>query len=163
MKIRKVLAIILAVLLLGWMALIFAFSCEDGKQSGKTSTDIATDISEIVMPSKPVEETEKIIEENHKVIRKSAHFLVYMVLGTLSIAFLSASFDMPQKTKLLLSISFCFFYAATDELHQYFVMGRSGVAEDICLDFSSAFVGIVTFLLLEIIGKSIRNKRLCIS
>lgn len=163
MKIRKALAIILAILLVGWMALIFAFSCEDGKQSGQTSTEIATDISEIVMPSKPVEETEKIIEENHKTIRKSAHFLVYMVLGVLSVAFLSASFDIQQSNKLILSISFCLFYAATDEIHQYFVAGRSGMAEDICLDFVSAFVGISAFLIFEKIVKNLWNKKRRIS
>lgn len=163
MKNRTILAIILAVLLLGWMTFIFLLSCEDGNKSGQTSKDVATEITEIVMPSKPAEETEKIIEENHKTIRKSGHFLVYMVLGVLSVSFLSSVVDTGTKNKLILSVAFCCFYAATDELHQYFVVGRSGMTEDICLDSVSAFFGIVIVLIAEMLYRKLKSKKLYIS
>ena len=160
MKKRTLVAILLGILLVGWMSFIFMLSCEDGDKSGQTSKDVATEITEIVMPSKPVEETEKIIEENHKTIRKSGHFLVYMVLGVLSVAFLSSVVDTEQKNKMLLSLAFCSFYAATDELHQFFVVGRSGMAEDVCLDSVSAFVGIALLLMVEKAYRKMKAKRL---
>ena len=159
MKKRTLVAILLGILLVGWMSFIFVLSCEDGEKSGQTSKDVATEITEIVMPSKPAEETEKIIEENHKAIRKSGHFLVYMVLGVLSVAFLSSVVDTEQKNKMLLSLAFCSFYAATDELHQFFVVGRSGMVEDVCLDFVSAFVGIALVLMAEKAYRKMKVKK----
>ena len=160
MKKRTLLVTVLAVLLVGWMAFIFMLSCEDGDKSGQTSKDVATEITEIVMPSKPVEETEKIIEKNHKTIRKGGHFLVYMVLGVLSAGFLSSAFELKSKDKMLVCFAFCAFYAATDELHQFFVAGRSGMAEDVCLDSVSAFVGIVLMLMAEKVYRKMKAKRL---
>ena len=163
MKKRLVVTIILAALLLGWMTLIFLLSSEDGDKSGKTSTNIATEISEIIAPSKPAKETEKIVQDNQKTIRKSAHVLMYMVLGVLAASLVENALDTSLKNKFVLSSSFSVFYAATDELHQFFVKGRSGLAEDLCLDATAILVSVALVLIAVKLHKMAKAKKVSIS
>lgn len=163
MKKRLIVTIILAAMLLGWMTLIFLLSCEDGDKSGKTSTNIATEISEIIAPSKPAKETEKIVLDNQKTIRKSAHVLMYMVLGVLAAALTESALDASLKNKFMLSSTFSVFYAATDELHQFFVKGRSGLAEDLCLDAVAILASVAVTLAAFEIYKRAKAKKAYIS
>ena len=158
-KKRVVLAIALGILLLGWMVLIFSFSCEDGQKSGKTSTDKVSEMLEVVTPSKPPEKIEAEVKENQKTIRKTAHFLVYTALGFLSASFFSAAIITSIKNRFLLSMSLCYFYAATDELHQFFVAGRSGLTGDIVLDLLGALVAILLFFTAEKMWKFLKGKK----
>ena len=163
MKKRFIVTIILAALLIGWMTLIFLLSCEDGDKSGKTSTNIATEISEIIAPSKPATETERIIQDNQKTIRKSAHVLMYMVLGVLAASLVESALDTSLNNKFLLSSTFSVFYAATDELHQFFVKGRSGLAEDFCLDAAGILLSVVFVFAVVEIYKKVKAKKVYIS
>lgn len=158
---RTIITILLAILLIGWMTLIFSFSCEDGIKSGNTSTNVLTGISEIVAPSKSPKETEKIIENNQKIIRKIAHIAMYMVLGALASALATSALDTSVKNRFLISFSFSVFYAATDELHQYFVTGRSGMAEDICLDSASILISVIAVLAAVELYRKRKVKKSC--
>lgn len=158
-KKRITLAIIFGILLIGWMAVIFFFSCEDGQKSGKTSTDKVTEMLEVVTPSKPPEKIESQVVESQKTIRKTAHFLVYTVLGVLSAAFFSTAISTSAKNRFILSVSLCYFYAATDELHQYFVTGRSGLVGDIVLDLLGALVAVLLVFIVEKTWKFFKVKK----
>ena len=76
------------------------------------------------------------------IIRKTAHFSVYLILGILSINLLS-SFNI--KRFIMFSSLFCFIYACTDEFHQLFVMGRSCEMRDVLIDTLGSFVGIFIY------------------
>lgn len=158
-KKRVILAIITGILLLSWMAVIFFFSCEDGQKSGKTSTDKVTEMLEVVTPSKPPEQIKNQVSNNQKSIRKTAHFLVYSVLGLLSTAFFTTAGVTSAKNRFILSVSLCYFYAATDELHQYFVVGRSGLVSDIIIDLLGALVAVVLFFAAEKMWKFFKEKK----
>ena len=51
-------------------------------------------------------------------------------------------------------------YAATDEIHQLFVAGRSGRFSDVCIDSAGALAGVLVFALLVRIVKRVRARRL---
>ena len=68
------------------------------------------------------------------VLRKTAHVFVYFILSFLAYK----TFD-----DFLYSICFCIIFALSDEYHQTFVEGRSGVFTDVLYDTAGvyAFVG----------------------
>lgn len=53
-------------------------------------------------------------------------------------------------------------YAATDEIHQLFVAGRSGRFSDVCIDSAGALLGVAVFALfvkLAAIVRAVKGKR----
>ena len=91
-------------------------------------------------------------------VRKTAHFLEYALLGVLVCRALGI--DVKKKAHLLgAALAFCSFYAVTDELHQYFVPGRSCQIKDVMIDSSGALTGICFCMLAGFVLKKIKNKR----
>jgi len=84
----------------------------------------------------------KLIDKYTFIIRKTAHFSIYLILGILSINLLS-SFDI--KCIIAFSGLICFIYACTDEFHQLFIMGRSCEMRDVLIDTLGSFVGILIY------------------
>ena len=56
-------------------------------------------------------------------------------------------------------VAFCFLYACSDEIHQYFVPGRACMFRDILLDTAGGTVGILITMLLWAIISLITKKR----
>ena len=126
-------------LLVLWAAVIFSFSAQDAVSSTEQSNFILSLIAKI---------THIQIEENafwmtaETIVRKLAHFTIYLVLG-----FLAANafrFNINRRL-VLISVMFCLLYAATDELHQYFVPGRSCRVLDIIIDTSGGALGALIY------------------
>lgn len=96
----------------------------------------------------------------HTVIRKAAHFAAYVVLGVLTVHAVIVSSgeaapadasptrvgqwarSRPGPVAWLIADA----YAATDELHQIFVPGRSGEFVDVLLDSLGALAGVSLYL-----------------
>lgn len=140
-----------AVLLILWMAVIFCFSSQNATESSKTSGAVMQKLCETFYPhfgSFSADRQTDIIASSQFIIRKSAHFTIYTVLGILSaftfISYKSIRFYM----RSVLSAVICLLYAASDEIHQYFIPGRSCELRDVCIDFSGALLGIITVMLL---------------
>jgi VanZ family protein len=70
------------------------------------------------------------------VVRKAAHLTEYAILGAL----LVRALDRPAAAAAL-----AIAYAATDELHQHFVPGRTGSVVDVLIDSVGVVVGIVLY------------------
>lgn len=91
------------------------------------------------------------------IVRKSAHFLEFAVLGGLAALSVYAYFKKPWKRTLQI----CFFtlaVALTDETIQLFVPGRSGRVQDVWIDFAGACCGmLILFLICWMLTK--RKKR----
>ena len=88
-------------------------------------------------------------------VRKTAHFTEYAILGALCYLNL-IQHPKPNKPhkKILLPILFSFFYACTDEIHQIFVPGRSAQFRDILIDTLGASFGvIITHLIIMLFTK----------
>ena len=64
------------------------------------------------------------------------------------------SMEKTKKQKVLGSLLFGVFYASTDELHQYFVPGRSARLFDVGIDTLGVLTGILAYL---VIRKLIKN------
>ena len=56
------------------------------------------------------------------------------------------SMEKTKKQKILESLLFGAFYAGTDELHQYFVPGRSARLFDVGIDTLGVLTGILIYL-----------------
>lgn len=124
--------IIFAVLSLACMVLIFCFSADNAEESTEKS-----DFFVKILESLPI-----AVRDNLSfIVRKTAHFSVYALLGFL----VSGAFSGKQK---LYTLSICFLYACTDEIHQYFVAGRSCRFQDVMIDTAGAFSGILIFMLI---------------
>lgn len=90
------------------------------------------------------------------IVRKSAHFLEFMLLGTLT--FLSAYKLKKRFLTNLMPVGFvCLATAVTDEFIQYFSPGRSAEVRDVLLDFSGAFLGVLMVMLIISLIKFIRR------
>lgn len=137
-------------LLILWCLLIFMFSSENGDKSASRSqviTNNAVDKYEEVF-DKEVENRDKVVDNLEVVIRKSAHFTLYFILGILTFINFN-DLDISVKKKTIYALIFCVCYAISDELHQLFVSERGSKIMDVFIDSLGSLTGItiVWFLL----------------
>lgn len=91
---------------------------------------------------------EVIIASYHVLIRKTAHFSIFAALGFSAAGFF-ASFDRIKQMQIpLFATAYTFLYAVSDELHQLFVVGRSGQLTDVLLDTAGGIFGTLIFILI---------------
>ena len=147
---------IFAILLVMWMVFIFSMSSQNSQESSNTSGGTIKMVLS-TMPKfneQPEEVQEKVVENLQFIVRKSAHFTAYMILGSLVTLLLLAINKKPQFALLI-----CVLYAISDEIHQLFVPGRSGEIRDVMIDSSGSCVGIIlTLLFIKLIYIRRNNK-----
>ncbi len=101
---------------------------------------------------------EEVIESYQFIIRKTAHFSIYALLGVFTCCAVSCH-TANTTIRFCLPMAISSFYAATDELHQYFVPGRSCELRDITIDSLGALCGIIfVFLIFAILQRRKRKK-----
>lgn len=146
---RNTVAVVLWVLLLFWMTLIFFFSSQNASSSSAVSGAAIRTVAAAVSPSyrkmTPPKQNKMILMYQH-LARKSAHALLYMVLGILCAAALSRHIAKPLLHVTCAEVT-CVLYACSDELHQHFSSGRSPQITDVLLDSAGAICGILLLLL----------------
>ena len=81
----------------------------------------------------------------HTIIRKSAHFIEYALLGVLMARALTPPGARVTRATVLRTIVYCALYASADELHQTFVPSRTGSPYDALLDSIGAIGGTALF------------------
>ena len=150
--------IILAILVVLWMAFIFNMSSEDGNQSSSTSGQTIENVLSVVpeFEKQPEEVKKDVISNLQFVVRKSAHFIGYMILGILVFIFIYQFEDINKK--FIISWIICIIYAASDEIHQLFVPGRSGQVRDVLIDSAGSFLGIFLMTLCTKLLYSFKNR-----
>ena len=142
----KFIRIISVILLILWSTLIFDLSSENATTSSKTSGGIVQFVINIVIPDyEELPEAERLtIRSNFQfVIRKTAHFTIYCVLGVLAFLSIFTYSKISFYARCSLSAAFCLIYAISDEIHQRYIPGRSGEVRDVCIDFCGALLGIL--------------------
>ena len=129
-------------LLIGWMLLIFLFSNDTGEVSTKKSDGLIIGTIEFLL-ERDLTDAEKIKYVDWFVtpVRKGAHLLVYFVLGYLMISTLK-EFRLVDKRTYIYAVILCMLYAISDEVHQYFVPGRSAEVIDVVIDTVGASLGV---------------------
>lgn len=127
--------IILTIVTIIWMGIIFSFSSSEGYESSSTSDSFIDNTIINVCKFFNSEITEKdekeIINMFSYPIRKMAHFTEYLILG-LFVFFTFKEYKINYF--YLFAFLFCVFYAGSDEIHQYFVVGRDCSYKDVLLD-----------------------------
>ncbi len=78
------------------------------------------------------------------VVRKNAHFLIYLMLAIWVFHALLKSRIYGLKS-VFLAMGICILYAISDEIHQAFVPGRGPQLKDVFIDSAGALVGIVVY------------------
>lgn len=151
---KHVIRYILIICIIVLCCKIFALSSQDGGVSAGTSRQF----TEILLKTLGLECNDRTIEIINPVIRKVAHFSVYMLLGFLTMC-TCETFKWQRVYKFDFSTMFAFVFACGDELHQRLVPGRSGEFADVCLDTVGAMLGVLIVLAIALICVQIKKKK----
>lgn len=131
------------------MAVIFVLSAQNGDASDKTSISFASflfsgDIDFAVLMN--------------YLVRKLAHFTEYAALAV-PVYLFAESFPISETLSCICSIAFTSLYAASDEIHQYFVEGRACQLKDVLVDSCGGIFAVIICHLLFIFLRR-KNKKL---
>lgn len=151
---KHVIRYILIICIIVLCCKIFALSSQNGGVSAGTSRQF----TEILLKTLGLECNDRTIEIINPVIRKVAHFSVYMLLGFLTMC-TCETFKWQRVYKFDFSTMFAFVFACSDELHQRLVPGRSGEFADVCLDTVGAMLGVLIVLAIALICVQIKKKK----
>jgi VanZ family protein len=138
--------------LLFWMCVIFTASSDT--QSAHHSSLIFEPLMRWLFPHMSQEH----IGQLHHLFRKCCHLMEYSILGILA----WRAIRQPQKNdrrpwrwdEAGLALAIAFLYAASDELHQVWVPGRTALFSDVIVDTSGGVIGLT---LLWLAGKKIKR------
>jgi predicted integral membrane protein len=140
-------AIILFALLIFQMLFIFAMSSFGPDSSNAQSNFFVDLISNFVPIKSSPQEPNFDLKTIIFLVRKTAHFTEYAILGILFYLNLRHHSSQKQSPKLfVLAILFSALYACTDEFHQLFVPGRTGQPFDVLVDTLGATFGCLVVL-----------------
>lgn len=142
--------IVLLVLLILNCLIIFMFSNQNGRKStsisDKVTSHIVDSYSDLTNQKLSDSEKKLIIDYIKPLIRKSAHFLIYLTLGMISYL-LALSFDI--KHPIAAALLFSILYAMSDELHQLFITERSASIFDILIDAIGSLTGMMFIMFIK--------------
>lgn len=136
-----------------WMILIFCFSAQDASQSSDTSGTFARFLARLVNSNfDSLNNTDQtlLLSKCQFAVRKAAHFSVYGFLGILTFTAVRIS---KFRFCYIAAPLICLAYASSDELHQYFVPGRSCELRDVCIDFSGSLCGMLAVIIVTVLLK----------
>lgn len=127
-------------MILLWFGVIFYFSQQNSKESLNVSNNFLVKFIEVAKGhSLSAKEKENITKKFTLYIRKFAHFFLYFVLAIFVFVLLREFITIDYKL-IFFTILVCFIYAITDELHQYFIPGRTSRVFDILVDTTGATI-----------------------
>lgn len=141
-----------------WAGLIFFFSSRPGYVSDTDSEVLIEKFAEV---QKTVNESNVGITMKYSpifIVRKTAHIILY---GVLTFLFFNVYYKEDYKLfkPFIFSIISSVLYALSDELHQHFVPGRSGMLWDVQID-SYGIIGVAVLTLISY--KIMKNKKLAL-
>ncbi|MBR3163495.1 MAG: VanZ family protein [Clostridia bacterium] len=141
---RKIIYLFLIII---WMIIVFAFSNQPADISSKTSGGITEKVVKaITKDDKKISKRKRDIVEI--IVRKCAHFVLYAIGGFLIANYINTT-NVQDKRIILYTIVYTLIYAITDEIHQFFVEGRSSELRDIIIDTAGGSFGTILFIALK--------------
>ncbi len=136
-----------------WMVIIFSYSAKTGsessQQSGYVSGGIISTISKVLNLNWSEETTARVDYYVEVGVRKTAHFMEYLILTVLAYLPLRNVLLLKRFYKYYYAELFTIVYAFSDEVHQLFVEGRYGSAFDVLLDSLGGLMGCFLIYLVE--------------
>lgn len=139
---KRLVFFVLCLCCIGWLGLIFHLSTENGEKTADTSMRIAEKISGMFYNS-PTQEQVKSV---HHAVRKSAHVVLFFVLGVLiSITgmYIFNLWRKPWVAVAVLAIGFILIVGAgwLDEWHKQFIEGRHYQLGEAIINIISGLAG----------------------
>ena len=152
MKIRVLLLfrITIIVLCVLWQGVIYGFSAENSSESSGRSQGICVSLAELLTSGDEDVTEIEIIELSERIeppLRTLAHMFCFAVLAGLYFL-LFTSFGACAWHRAGFSVGCTLIYAVFDEIHQYFVPGRSMQLVDIAVDTLGAILAVCTLSLI---------------
>lgn len=127
------------------MITIFMFSSDNDVESTRKSDGLIIRTTEFILNRKLTDTEKELYTSKYiVVVRKTAHFTLYFLLGLFFVSFLK-EYDLSNKKLLLYTVLFVFIYACSDEIHQLFVSGRSGEITDVLIDTTGGFIASIIY------------------
>lgn len=151
MKRETIVRVLLWAATLGLLAAIWAFSAQPGPESNELTQKAVMPVAELAASAQ--QDASAVEGWYHllgTLLRKGAHLLEYTLLGLL-LSLLAHRYGLRSIWLPLAAGAAC---AAMDEIHQFFVPGRTGLVTDVLLDSLGVLLGLWAA---HIIGK-IRRK-----
>ena len=150
------------VLAIVWMCVIFFFSGQSKEESSAVSESFSyrmvsstSFFFHLDMSDERVREVAATIEG---LVRKAAHMAEYGILSVLIFVWLG-QWEIGFLRRGGTAFGAAAVYAASDEIHQLFVVGRAGRFSDVCIDSAGAALGIVVFVMVVKMVKIVRSRR----
>lgn len=126
------------------MLIIFSLS----HQPATLSDELSTGVTEYILAALKRIAPDAAIDLNNSnhIVRKNAHFFIYLVLGVLVVSTLRR-FGIGWYRVAGWALLICVVFAITDEVHQIFVPGRGAQVQDVLIDSAGACLGIGLYAL----------------
>ncbi len=118
-----------------WAGIIFLFSTE--RFSAPHTSRLLAFFLSWLFPSLTVQGIDLI----HLLLRKFGHFGEYCIFAVLLMRALRGEEEVSARRCAVWTMAITLAYAASDELHQSFVVGRTGAVNDIMIDFLGGLCG----------------------
>lgn len=134
---------IFGILTLITAGVIFYFSSRTGHSSAGQSGRVTRLIQKIFFPGwsdSPPEVFENQLYALQFLVRKVAHFSIFLLLGVFAFQFL-ATIPIKWGLRIGICILFIALYAVSDEVHQFFTDGRSMMVFDMLVDTAGGTLG----------------------
>lgn len=136
------------------MVMIYTFSSQVAEESNQVSKGVTEKIVEVINNTF---ESEVTVSTLNHTIRKSAHFIIYMILGFLLMNAMVRG-KLSIQYSYIVSFLISVLYAISDEVHQHFVPGRGPGIKDVVIDAMGALMGITIFLLMYKVTNKLNKK-----
>lgn len=140
---RSTIAGLLAII---WMCVIFSFSAQVSEESSETSIAfsyrVVSSAGTFFRLNLNDGEIRRISNAIEGYVRKAAHMTEYAILSILLFFWLER-WQLIELKKGIIAIFLAMLYAASDEIHQLFVKGRSGSVRDVIIDSVGAVLGVL--------------------
>lgn len=144
---------ILALLVILLTVFIWCNSAMTGEDSGDISEGITAFVYKTINSF-----TEITFDGLHHLIRKTAHFTEFMILGMLYCIIKSILDTKPLSLSLFFPLFCTLVTGVIDEFIQSFIDGRGSAVSDVLLDFSGAVTGIAIITAISLIKFSREKK-----
>lgn len=142
------------------MSFIFIMSAQHADRSSQLSGGLVSKVVAVLYPNfsgLSLVQQSDITYIATFIVRKTAHFLEYFILGVLGFLVANTYQKYKFSVRTLSAIVFCVLYAVSDEVHQFFVPGRACRFLDICIDAVGS-VAAIALLAVVLYRKKISNR-----
>ena len=120
-------------------------SGQTADDSAELSTGFSFKLFSIIIPhfkEMSPEGKQQFLDDFFISIRKLAHFSLYFTMGIFSLCSIITYKKIGIKTRVTASLIICILYSVSDEIHQYFIPGRSCELRDVLIDASGAILSV---------------------